>query len=228
MSKSSGNMKDYLDLYESLRGPSGYSRWLREQGIDPQGEAKALQNQARVEYARELPTYGARAESLGRTGLGNSGYAGYLKGEADQRLTARMQEAGAGARDTVQEGLSAYRDYLSRAGQEAEFVVTELQNQGIRAYDTAYAYSLNAGLDKDTAALTATLLSNMENKAKNAATVQQRATILNRMLELGLPRDAAYAYALSCGVGEDVAKELAEAVYTATVGQINNHLLYYL
>ncbi len=225
MSKKS-SMQEYLDLYESLRGSGSYSKWLKQQGVTPK-DARGEIGNALSDYLRGLPTYGAKAESLGQKGLGKSGYSHLLAEEEGQKLSGRIANAKQDAREAMGEHLPTYYEYLTRMGEGAEGVVEELRTQGISTYDTAYAYSLNAGLDKDTAALTATLLSNMESKPKNAATVQQRATILNRMLELDLTRDAAYAYALSCGVGEEVAKELADAVYTVAAGQEKNHLLYY-
>ena len=57
----------------------------------------------------------------------------------------------------------------------------------------------------------ATLVSSLGVKSKNTATVKQRTTILSHIIKLNLPRDAAYIYALSCGVGEDVAAAIADS-----------------
>ena len=90
---------DYSSVYgtgnvvfpEVAQGNNAYQQWLKNQGLDIQGDyaqnvAKAQQAYAqalaqnRAAYERQLGTYGAKAENLAQSGLSASGYSDYLAG----------------------------------------------------------------------------------------------------------------------------------------------------
>lgn len=220
---------DYLKLYEKLRGgtSASYARYLAQSNVDPEGAYAKAVTAAKNTYARALSEYGTTAEKLARKGLGDSGYSALLAEGVRDRYQSALEQAERQRTQNVQQNISGYADYLLKEGKAAKSMVGELQNKGVSDFDTAYAYALTSGLDKDTATLTATLVGQMANKAAGTTAVKQRVTILRRLVELNLPRDSAYAYALACGVGDEVAGELADAATRAVQERNQNHHIAY-
>jgi hypothetical protein len=220
------SLQDFLKLYEKVRGShsASYATWLSQNGLNPTSDYDEALTDANRVYDRALSGYGSRAEQLAQAGLSGSGYSDYLTGQAYATLQTARQNALDSLQENIRKNASSYASYLESQGQSTKSMLGTLQNKGITDYDTAYAYALSGGLDEASATLTATLISQMKNKASNSATVKQRVTILNRLVELNLPRDAAYSYAISCGVGEEIASELADAA-TEALNQKNQSYL---
>ena len=206
-------LADFLSQYEKVMrvGSGSFAAYLTRNGINPNATYDQALKDARSTYERSISEYGTRAERLGRAGLTGSGYSDYLSGLAYSTYQGARERAGESRTDLMRESAGDYAGYIADLGEQNRKTLNALQTQGISDYDTAYAYAVSTGLDGDAAKMMATLVSSLGVKSKNTATVKQRTTILSHIIKLNLPRDAAYIYALSCGVGEDVAAAIADS-----------------
>lgn len=158
---------DYSSIYgtgnvvfpDTMQGNNAYQQWLKNQGLDIQGDyaqnvAKAQQAyaqalaQSRAAYERQLGTYGAKAENLAQSGLSASGYSDYLAGQAyaqqqaanvqaGQWLSSQEQSALQSAQKTAQE---QYANYLSQVNEQTKDIYSSLQSTGGKLSDEAKKY----------------------------------------------------------------------------------------
>lgn len=122
---------------------------------------------------------------------------------------------------------SGYASYLTQRNQATLKLANTLLNRGVRDYDTAYAYALASGADETGAEIAARLSEQLRADSDPASLISLRVRILTRLVSLELPQDAAYNYALSCGVSEEVAEELARAASNALNNRWGNHYVPY-
>ena len=210
-------LEQFLTLYERQTGGSSqsYAKWMAQNGYTPRQDYNEALTDASRTYDRSLAGYGVTAEALGQMGLTDSGYSAYIDQTAKDRLAQSTAKAQTEYADTMAKAERGYAAYLRSQGSRIKSAISALNREGIQDYDTAYAYATAAGLDKGSATTLATYVANMTNRAVSQTAIRQRMSMLTQMVRLNLPKDVAYQYALSCGVTEDVAKELAEAAYAA-------------
>ncbi len=217
ISKRDSSLKDEERLDKFIRqfelsrgvGSDSYAAYLRIQGKPATALYQDAVTTANRRYDRALSGYGTNAETLAAMG-GASGYAAYLNRAAAQSLAADKKEAVGLRADIDRENESGYAAYLSTLSNKLRTTVDSMRAQQIRQYNDAYAYTLAAGFDNDTAHLAANLVEGMESKPLSATEKNIRMRLLREMIDLSLPRDAAYNYAMSCGIDAEAAAELAD------------------
>ena len=222
------NLQEFLTLYEKGQGGAATSlkKWMSQNGYTPDADLnRSLKNALRT-YDRSLPTYGTSAETLGQKHLTNSGFSDYLSEVAESGLSQDKAKAQAVYLETLEDAKKGYASYLTQIGSQAKEAVSSLDEAGVRDYDTAYAYGIANGLSKETASALGTYVTNMGDKPISQTAVRQRMSMLTQMIRLNLPKDVAYQYALSCGVADEVAKELAEAAYAAQHPYTGDKIVY--
>lgn len=204
----------------------GYTSWLRTYGADGKGTYARAMQAADAAYDRAESGYGARGEALARAGLTASGYGDYLRGVAYAER-ARAQESAAAARETTEaENRAAYAAYLAEQGERRKKVMSGVKWQGITTTEEAYAYAKTCGMGEEDARTIATLVGQMRASGSGVS-VHQKVTVMQYMVNLELPREVAYGYALSCGMSEEEAREMAEAADAAVTAKNKNKIHYY-
>lgn len=163
---------------DAMQGNNAYRQWLKNQGLDIQGDyaqnvAKAQQAYAqalaqnRAAYERQLGTYGAKAENLAQSGLSASGYSDYLAGQAyaqqqaanvqaGQWLSSQEQSELQSAQKTAQE---QYANYLSQVNEQAADIYSFLQKTGETLSDEAKKYYETIGYSPEAITKAETLYS---------------------------------------------------------------------
>ncbi|MFA5562243.1 MAG: hypothetical protein WDA00_06365 [Eubacteriales bacterium] len=210
----------------SCGGPPSYAAYLRQSpAADEFGRAMAA---AEDSFSRSLPGYGREAEALAAAGLTNSGYSNYLTGlsygqRQNERQALRRQATALEQEQAA--GYAAYLDAHAKGQQKtASALLDTLLREGIADYDTAYLYALQQGLGEQDAQLTAALGVQLAGQ-KSGATVANRYTILNHILNRDLDYENAYAYAMASGLPPEEARQLAEIsqqLYAAQTGRIKD------
>ena len=163
---------------DAMQGNNAYQQWLKNQGLDIQGDyaqnvAKAQQAyaqalaQSRAAYERQLGTYGAKAENLAQSGLSASGYSDYLAGQAyaqqqaanvqaGQWLSSQEQSELQSAQKTAQE---QYANYLSQVNKQTSDIYSSLQSTGGKLSDEAKKYYETLGYSPEAITKAETLYS---------------------------------------------------------------------
>lgn len=204
----------------------GYTAWLRTYGADGKGAYARAMQEADAAYDRAESGYGARGEALARAGLTASGYGDYLRGVAYAER-ARTRESAAVTRETTEaENRAAYAAYLTEQGKRRGEVLSGVKRQGITTTEEAYAYAKTCGMGEADARTIATLVGQMRASGSGVS-VHQKVTVMQYMVNLELPREVAYGYALSCGMSEEEAREMAEAADAAVTAKNKNKIHYY-
>jgi hypothetical protein len=228
MSKMNMTLEDFLTLYEKEKGGSSpsYARWMAQNGYAPEQDLDAAIKDAYRTYDRGGAEYGVTAEKLGQMHLADSGYSDYLDQAAKDRFGTDMRRAQEDYQETLGKASRGYETYLRQTGARTKSVIRALDTQGVTDYDTAYAYGLISGLTSESAKIAATYVETMTDRGASQTVIRQRMSLLSQMIRLSLPKDVAYSYALSCGVTEEVAKELSEAAYKAQYPYAGDKIVY--
>ena len=195
----------------------GYAAWVSRYGTDTDGIYREALRAANAAYARALATYGALGETLGRAGLTGSGYGDYLTGVAYAARASAEDAALKESYATEQKNRQSYAAYLTEQQDRAKDLLTTLRKEGVTDADLAYTYAKTCGISDENARTISTLIGKMSAAGTTASLseIRERVTVLQYVIRAGLTRDAAYAYAISCGIRQDVAKELADAAEKA-------------
>lgn len=165
-------------FHEAAQENNAYQQWLKNQGVDIQGDYAQTVAQAQQQYAqalaqnkaayeRQLGTYGAKAENLAQSGLSASGYSDYLAGQAyaqqqaanvqaGQWLSSQEQSALQSAQKTAQE---QYANYLSQVNKQTEDIYSSLQSTGGKLSDEAKKYYETLGYSPEAITKAETLYS---------------------------------------------------------------------
>ncbi len=209
-----------LETYEASRGKGSqsYRDYMRTRGQNPAAVYDTAMAEAYRLYDHAKAGYGVDGEQLAAGG-GASGYAAYLNALRNTRLAERQKDAANAQREAVHANESGYASYLKSLSEKLRTTVNGMRDQQIRQYNDAYAYTLAAGFDSDTAHLAAELVGKMEAKPLSDADKNTRIRLLREMVDLCLPRDAAYNYALSCGMSAEAATELADMCTSVLEGR---------
>ncbi len=209
-----------IQKFESARavGSGAYASYLRTHGTNPTTAYLRNVKEATSHYDRSLSNYGSEAESLARGGV-PSGYAAYLNLAAEGTLNTAKSKGKSALVRTAEENESGYASYLNNLSGKLRTTVNRMRTQGIRQYNDAFAYTVAAGFDADTADAAAALVSKIEAKPLTNADRNTRVRLLREMIDLSLPRDAAYNYALACGLDANAAAELADMCTSVLEGR---------
>lgn len=183
-----------------------FDAFLATEGLDASGDRADTLAAALAEYERDLPTYGATAEALSRSGLTESGYGDYLASVAEAGLLAASAEAEDAYREAENKQLQSYASYLEREATERaslrEKVLRAIENADVMHYDDAYSYAVTAGLgDADARAV-----------AESAMLREQRASmqeILDKVLYRGYDQKTVLRYAMASGLSAKDAARIA-------------------
>ncbi len=228
MSKLNMTLENFLALYEREKGGSSpsYAKWMVQNGYTPLQDLQDGIEDAYRTYDRGSAAYGVTGEKLGQMHLAGSGYSEYLDQKAKDRLGTDMAAAQEEYQETLGKADKGYAAYLRQQGSRTKSVIRSLDTQGVTDYDTAYAYGLISGLSGESAKIAATYITSITDKAVSQTVIRQRMSLLSQMIRLNLPKDVAYNYALSCGVTDEVAKELSEAAYAAQYPYAGDKIVY--
>ncbi len=211
--KNQERINSFLKTYEETHkvGGKSYVDYIRTRGKNARDIYTDAQTDAHRTHDRTLSTYGEHAESLGRAG-GVAGYADYLNSEAASILATKKAAARHTSMEAQQENLNGYADYVRSETGKMRTIINQMRTQGIVGYNDAYAYALATGMEDSFARLAADLIDGMEAKPLSNAEQSARNNLIREMVELSLPRDAAYQYAMSCGIDSKSAADLADQV----------------
>lgn len=193
---------------EAAQENNAYQQWLKNQGLNIQGDYAQTVAQAQQQYAqalaqnkaayeRQLGTYGAKAENLAQSGLSASGYSDYLARQAyaqqqaanvqaGQWLSSQEQSALQSAQKTAQE---QYANYLSKVNKQTEDIYSSLQSTGGKLSDEAKKYYETLGYSPEAIAKAETLYSQYqatpeyaESQAKGALSAALQGTSLENII----------------------------------------------
>ena len=202
---------------------SGYAAWLAAYGTDAGAAYDASVREANQTYDRAGSAYGAGGETLGRAGLGSSGYGDYLDGVAYAEKIRAQESAAQKKLDIDKANREGYAAYLTAQAERAQSTLNAIRLQKITDEDTAYEYAKTCGMGEEDARMISRLVGEMNTgEETSTSAVRQRVTIMQYMVSMEFTRDAAYAYALSCGVGETIARQMAEATESAVEAKNKN------
>lgn len=209
-------------------GESGYAAWLAAYGTDAGAAYDASVREAERTYDRAGSGYGAQGEALGRAELTGSGYGDYLDGVA-YAAKIRAQESAAEKRlEADKANRAGYAAYLTEQAERAQSTLNAIRLQKITDESIAYEYARTCGMGDEDARTISRLVGQMNTgEETSTSAVRQRVTIMQYMVSMEFTRDAAYAYALSCGVGERLARQMAEATESAVAAKNQNKIHYY-
>lgn len=221
-------IKSYLSDKSKALGAKGYAKWLSEYSVNPSVKKAQTVAQADTSYRTSLSGYGKNAEGLAASGLSDSGYAEYLnalsKSARDTELArAALTEGKSAARDMkdYQTYLDGIEDERSRLYEKA---VKAIESDKLAAYGAAYDRALALGLDEESARRAAT-------EASSAVKSALKQKLLTEISTKRMTSEATRAYALTVGLDEEVADELAEFAHklnesTDTDGTTESYLNY--
>ena len=127
-----------------------FSSYLEREGESYAEQAKKKKRKLLTDYARELGAFGATGEDLESRGLGNSGYAAYLKGKLGTGLNEALAEVDEEYRIKEAKAKGGYLGYLADFDKEQmklrENTVSELVSAQVLDVDKIYAYAEAKGL----------------------------------------------------------------------------------
>ena len=183
-----------------------YDDFLKSEGLDASGDRADTLAAALADYERDLPTYGATAEALSRSGLTESGYGDYLASVTEAGLLAASAEAEDAYREAENGQLQSYASYLEKEAEDRaslrEKVLRAIENADVMYYDDAYSYAVTAGLgDADARAV-----------AESAILREKRASmqdVLEKVLHHGYDQKTALRYAMASGLSAKDAARIA-------------------
>ncbi len=200
-------IKDYLSDRSKALGAKGYAKWISEQGISPAVERAEAITTLDTSYRTSLSGYGKNAEGLAAAGLDRSGYAKYLNSLAKDKQKSAAESAVLTEAKSAAQGMKEYEGYLDGIEKERlkayEKAIRSIQSDNLASYAAAYERALSFGLDEESAKTAAT-----EASKAVKATLKQK--LLTEIATKRMTSEATRAYALTLGLGEDIANELAE------------------
>lgn len=223
MAKSESSKTPYEQFVEAYLAKTkaeageGYANWLNNNGSGAKETYANALRAAEIAYESSLGGYGVQGERTGRAGIG--GYSAYL----DDRARAARRDAKETASAAYEASRTAdrrgYAAYLENKHARTMQIIKNLTNKGIGDYQTAYDYALAVGADPNLAGVIASVAGEWEGQTDGLTNSNLRLSILKRVVDLNLPEDASYRYALACGLDEESAREIAAAATQAIQNQ---------
>lgn len=200
-------IKDYLADRSTALGAKGYAKWISEQSSRPATTRAAAITRADTSYRTSLSGYGKNAERLASTGLGKSGYASYLDSLAGDKHRSAITNATLTEQKEAAASIKQYENYLGDIEADKlkkyEKAIKSIQSDNLAAYSAAYDRALSFGLDDESAKKAAT-------EASSAVKSTLRQKLLSEIATKRMTSEMTRAYALTIGLDEEVADELAE------------------
>lgn len=203
----------------------GYASWLELYGTDAKAAYAKAARAADITYDRAGSRYGARGEAVARAGLTGSGYGDYLDGVAYATHARALADAAEKQAETARQNRRDYADYLTAESKRRQSLLGSIKGQGITDEATAEAYARACGMSDGDAAVIGTLVGKMRESGSGVS-VHQKVKVMQYMVNQEMPREVAYSYALTCGMTEQEAREMAEAT-EAAVNAKNKNLIHY-
>lgn len=200
-------IKSYLKDKSAELGVKGYAKWLSERGSDTEVKRAAAITRADTSYRTSLSEYGKNAERLATAGLNNSGYARYINTLAGNTRKEALKGAALSTGKSIAKDMKAYESYLDQAEEDRlkayENAVKSIKSDKITSYNQAYDKAVELGLDEESAKRAA-------KEASDAVKSSLRERLLTEIATKKLTSESTRAYALTLGLDETVADELAE------------------
>lgn len=221
-------IKDYLADRSAALGAKGYAKWISERGYAPAVKKAEAITKADTSYRTSLSGYGKNAEQLSNAGLKESGYAKYLDAMAKQKRGNATAAAELNAEKSAAVEMKEYEGYLDKIEGDKlklyERAVKSIQSDSLTAYGDALKKAISLGLDEESAKKAA-------SEATGAVKAALRQKLLTEVATKRLTSEATRAYALTVGLDEDVANELAEYAHrlnesTGSDGMTESYLDY--
>ena len=221
-------IKDYLSDRSAALGAKGYSKWISERGYAPTVKKAEAITTADTAYRTSLSSYGKNAEKLSNTGLKGGGYAKYLDTLAAERKKNATDAAALSIGKSAAKEMKEYEGYLDKVEDERlklyEKAVKSIESDKLTAYKAALNKALSLGLDEESAKKAAT-------EATDAVKETLRQKLLGDIATKRMTSEATRAYALTIGLDEAVADELAEYAHrlnesTGSEGMTESYLDY--
>lgn len=203
----------------------GYASWLDLYGTDAKAAWGKAARAADIAYDRSGSRYGTRGETLARAGLTGSGYGDYLDGVAYATHARALSDAAERQVEGARENRRDYAAYLADEGKRRQSLLGSIKGQGITDAATAAAYARACGMSGADADMIGTLVGRMRESG-SGVTVHQKVRVMQYMVNQELPREVAYSYALTCGMTEEEAREMAEATEVAVNAKNKNNIHY--
>ena len=158
MSQTVKSLEAFLKSKERLKNPSSaksLAEYLVGAGINPVGRyADTVRNAIRT--ADTNGGAGALGEALGRAGLTDDGYAGYLSARAEAEKQAQISAAEKTVAEEYRAAQGGYTSYLERyknaASSKMSSLERQLVNYGIMRLEETYAIGIENGLSPSDAA----------------------------------------------------------------------------
>ena len=200
-------IKDYLKDKSAELGVKGYAKWLSERGSSTGIRRAEAITRADTSYHTSLSGYGKNAERLATAGLNNSGYAKYINTLTEGARKEALASADLSAGKSMAKDMKAYEDYLNQAEDDRlkayENAVKSIKSDSITSYSQAYDKAVELGLDEESAKRAA-------KEASDSVKSSLRQKLLTEIATKRLTSEATRAYALTIGLDESIANELAE------------------
>ena len=221
-------IKDYLSDRSAALGAKGYAKWISERGYAPTVKKAEAITTADTAYRASLSGYGKNAEKLSNTGLKGGGYAKYLDTLAAERKKNATDAAALSIGKSAAKEMKEYEGYLDKVEDERlklyEKAVKSIESDKLTAYKAALNKALSLGLDEESAKKAAT-------EATDAVKETLRQKLLGDIATKRMTSEATRAYALTIGLDEAVADELAEYAHrlnesTGSEGMTESYLDY--
>lgn len=200
-------IKSYLNKKPLSRDEAAYRSWAKKNGITADLALAAELSAAHADYKKSLSNHGSRAESLASAGLMGSGYADFLSTGAAKALSDRIRAADKGYSDREAASKSGYSKHLNaEAAARSKLISTaksKINSEGLVKYEDAYGKALELGLKAEDA----------EKIARDTTTEmigERRLKVISAIVNKRYTGKQAKDYALSLGLPDELAEELAE------------------
>ena len=237
-------IKNYIDSQIISNEKESYESYTKKNGIDSRAIYDMGLIEAETDYKKSRAEYGALAENLASNGLTGGGYSDYLTGKAYSEMQKKKGELLRDYTENERKNRTSYEGYLSGLKKQEndamkdylDFLVTlekqngsgytkaikEISSGGIVDYESAYALALRSGLNEDDAKSAAEIGVRVSKDKRNKE-------IIKTVIAKEMIRGEAFYYALSLGLSEEEAVEIADhaenindSVYTSDFSGVLN------
>jgi hypothetical protein len=191
--------------------PKTFEEYIAEEGKDLKGALATEKAEARAELERDSTNTGALGTKLKGSGLSGGGYEDYMRSRAEISAKERIDAAKHESELKRLSNRTGYAKYLSEheelQNKLADSMIDKLSVEAAPDYETMLDKFLSAGLTEERAVIAASTA--YEKAADNAV---YRAIAFAKSNSLTPYR--AKQYAISIGLGEDLADRVYEAAFT--------------
>lgn len=191
---------------QSNKGEMSYRDYLGTMAASPDETYRDTLGQIEQDYRRARVGYGAEAEALASQGLGGSGYAAYLDGNAYAARQRARTNAQKTYTDALKESALGYGEYLKNFESERfdkiQKIEKSIADMELLDPDAAYDYAASMGLSHEEA-------DEVAMRAIKKGRQKKKEEILSIILKNQLSSDDAIALAFHYGLPEQEIKDIA-------------------